>query len=170
MAKSHEDRVQDEVRRRMVDMAVSAGVDKGRIELEVLFLLPTNFVRQYTELFYMALEDPTAGHGAGKDEGRLKASGAPRDKIRGTSAAQSHSAKAGKKFVAGRWPVRSEAALSAKQTLDRSLNQAVEKAIRAARGQEETVLTQSQGKCSVCGRFQKIDWERCPFHGDQIVP
>lgn len=164
MAKTHQDRVEDEVRRRIAQHAVSAGVDRGRIELEVLFLLPSNFVRQYQELFHMALEDPTGGKGAGKDEGRIKASGKPKDKVRGTAADGSHSAKSGKRFVAGHWPIRSEAALSAKQKLDKELVAAVEKAIGAARNPNGTVPSGATRQCESCGRFQQAEWVRCPFH------
>lgn len=165
MAKSHADRIQDEVNRRMSAMAASAGVSRSRIELEVLFLLPPEFVRMYQELFQHALADPVTAGDGGKDEGRVKAAGKPRDSMRARSMA---GAKSGKRFVAGHWPIRSEEAIEAKRKLDRSLVKAADKALRDARIRAAEVNGEtapaSMAKCATCGRFQKIDWLRCPYH------
>src|SRR5688572_21341706 len=144
MARTVEDRIEDEVRRRLSEAGASAGLAKARLSQEVLFLLPPEFVRLYQDLFDRALGDPVqrAGDG-GKDAGRLKASGKSKDPMRARSRA---GAAHGKRFVAGVWPIRSELALEEKQRLDRAIIRAAEKAVRALRGDQVTVTPQN--RCS----------------------
>lgn len=161
MPKHFEDRVAEEVNRRLSVAAASAGVDRGRIELEVLFLLPPQFVRRYRELFDRALSDPIRpSSDGGKDEGRLKASGRPADPMKARSmGAAAH----GKKFVAGVWPIRDEVALEVKRRLDKQLIRLIEEAIGTI-GAANNGKSANINKCPSCGLFQKVDWVRCPFH------
>jgi hypothetical protein len=163
VGKTTEDKIQDEVRRRMTDLASSAGVDRGRIAIEVLFLLPTDFVRQYIELFDKALGDPISpATDGGRDEGRIKARGIPKDALKARSMGGAQAG--GKKFVAGRWPIRSELALAAKQRLDRSISRFIEVTMadlaRAGAGAPGLV----ENGCLECGRGFAGGWVRCPFH------
>lgn len=165
MAKTVEDRIEDEVRRRISELLSSAGVARSRLSQEILFLLPPEFVRMYRDLFDRALGDPIARAGdGGKDEGRIKASGKSKDAMRTRS--MGPAAGGGKRFVAGSWPVRSEAALEEKRKLDRSIIRAVERAMGAAGGgkpshpQGNTLTKQ----CPECGKIQASEWLRCPFH------
>jgi hypothetical protein len=67
-----DDRVEREIRRRMADLMSAAGVDSGRMSLEVLYLLPEGFVRQYRALFDRALRwDPSGSGGGLVNEGRV---------------------------------------------------------------------------------------------------
>jgi len=172
VSQSHADRVTDEVRRRMAEIAAAAGIDHGRLSIEVLFLLPPQFVRQYQWLFDQALDSPVRPQSdGGKDEGRVKAKGKPRDDLRARSMG---GAKKSKRSVSGYWPIRDEEAVKIKALLDRrivrAVNQAVEDltSIRAARFSTVTVPTGSSGipQCEVCGKFLKEEWVRCPWHGD----
>lgn len=161
MPKQFEDRVAEEVNKRLSQAASSAGVDRGRVEIEVLFLLPPEFVRRYRELFDRALADPVRpSSDGGKDEGRLKASGRPNDPMKARSmGAAGH----GKKFVAGAWPVRDESALEAKRRLDKQLVRLIGEAL-ATIGVSHDIVPRPQRRCITCGFFQKPDWQRCPYH------
>lgn len=169
MGQNFDDRVEEEIRRRITRAASAAGVERGRIELEVLYLLPPEFVRVYRQIFDMALSDPISPQSdGGKDEGRVKASGRPSDPMRARS--MGAAAGGGKKYVRGAWPVRSEAALEIKVRLDRKILAAVREswetlvtrdtAIGAAEAGAKTVPIQ----CAECARFQKAEWLRCPYH------
>jgi hypothetical protein len=163
MPKAFEDRVAEEVNKRLAQAASAAGVDRGRVEIEVLFLLPPEFVRKYRELFDRALSDPIKPNlDSGKDEGRIKASGKPADPMKARSMG---AASPGKRFVAGAWPIRDEKALEVKRKLDKRL-------VTLATGALELVSIRAAGidniptpsRCPDCGLFQKPEWLRCPFH------
>jgi hypothetical protein len=174
MAKTQSDKVEDEVRRRMVEILGSGGVGRGRISLEVLYLLPTQFVSMYRELFDRAFSDPIKPQtDGGKDEGRVKKP-IKGDPVRNISASGAQSGS--KKFRTGAWPIRSEEAVEAKRKLDRKLVKATEEALVAARRkplraagyQDELVPTDDLRRCERCGQFQSKNWKRCPFHeGDE---
>jgi hypothetical protein len=169
MPKKTEDLIEDEVRRRLSALASAAGISRGRIELEVLFMLPTEFVRMYRQLFDMALSDPVTPIGdGGKDEGRVKARGTARDPMKARS--MSGATGGGKRFVAAVWPIRHEGALEAKRRLDKRLIHSVTKALQDAREasgvRENGQETDATNQCRVCGQFQSPKWVRCPFHDD----
>lgn len=163
MAKTFDDKVAEEVNKRLTLAASAAGVDRGRVEIEILFLLPPEFVRQYKELFDRALADPikptTDG---GKDEGRVRASGRTGD---GLHVRTMGAAGGGKRFVAGSWPIRDERAVELKRRLDRQIIGQVRDALAllsiGAAGVEEQP---PPPQCTTCGLFQKPEWVRCPFH------
>jgi hypothetical protein len=156
----------------MAEIAAAAGIDHGRLSIEVLFLLPPQFVREYQWLFDQALDSPVRPQSdGGKDEGRVKAKGKPRDDLRARSMG---GAKKSKRSVSGYWPIRDEEAMKVKGKLDRRLvratTQAVDdlRAIRAARVENPTEPTRSsvtgQPQCAACGRFLREEWVRCPWH------
>lgn len=165
MPQKFEDRVETEVRRRLTRAAAAAGVDRGRIELEVLWQLPPEFVRLYRELFDRALADPIKPTSdGGKDEGRLKASGKPDDAMRARSMGPASSG--GKRYVQGSWPIRDERALEAKRQVDRKITRIVDSALSSLRAPRHKSQTVPAPKCARCGKFQKIEWSRCPYHTD----
>lgn len=168
VSQTFEDRVEKEVRKRLTQAAAAAGVDRGRIELEILFLLPPEFVRRYRELFDRALADPikptTDG---GKDEGKVKASGKSKDLIRART--MGAAAGGGKRFVQGAWPVRSEVALEAKRRLDKRITALVVEALEMVSPAGVVGAAGAENgnrpvRCDTCGIFQKLDWARCPYH------
>jgi hypothetical protein len=159
----------------MAEIAAAAGIDHGRLSIEVLFLLPPQFVRQYQWLFDQALDSPVRPQSdGGKDEGRVKAKGKPRDDLKARSMG---GAKKSKRSVSGYWPIRDEEAVKIKGLLDRrivrAVNQAVEdlKLVRAGAHKNSTAPTGSSvtgvPRCPRCGKFLKEDWVRCPWHGDE---
>jgi hypothetical protein len=165
VAQSFDDRVEQEVRKRLTLAASAAGVDRGRIELEILYLLPPQFVRNYRELFDRALADPIKpATDGGKDEGRVRAPGKPGDPLK---ARHMGGAAPGKKFVHGAWPIRNEAAVEAKRRLDKKLLAAVLEALELVRGSigaAGAANESSPNRCQTCGFFLKPDWIRCPYH------
>lgn len=161
MAKRTEDHIQDEVRRRIVAYHAAAGVPRQNIALEVLFLLPPEFVRAYQELFWQAVSDPISPQGdGGKDEGRIKAKGTSRDPMRARSMG---GAAPGKRYIQSNWPVRDPRAADAKSKLDRSLVRSVTRVLSELRGTQVDEQVK-QRRCGECGQFLKAEWLRCPFH------
>ena len=168
MGKSYEDRIEEAVRQRLTNAAAAAGVDRGRIELEIVWMLPPEFIRLYRELFSRALADPVSPQSdGGKDQGRIKASGKPGDAMKARSMG---GASGGKRFVKGAWPIRDERALEMKNRLDRKILAAIretwdtlvqsDRDVGAARLASQTVPR----RCADCGLFQRNEWLRCPFH------
>ena len=163
MPKTFDDRVAEEVNKRLTLAASAAGVDRGRIEIEILFLLPPEFVRQYKELFDRALADPVKPTSdGGKDEGRIRASGRTGD---GLHVRTMSAAGGGKRFVAGTWPIRNEQALELKRKLDRQIIALVRDALELVSMRAGDLEKQKPpSQCASCGLFQKPEWVRCPFH------
>lgn len=61
--------IEDQVRVRVADALRSAGVNEGRVGVEVLYMLPKEFVRAYEELWYEihGYEQVASGSGGGGD-------------------------------------------------------------------------------------------------------
>jgi hypothetical protein len=114
-----EDAIEREVQRRLTERAAAAGLAPGRISLEVLFLLPPDFVRAYTMLFDRSLKESVVG-GGNKDQAvTKKVSKQPR-----LSAKSKHrmvpSGMQGKRYREF-WTVRDERAFRFKAQIDRRL-------------------------------------------------
>lgn len=127
MARKFEDAVEAEVRRRYADLLASAGVNSGRLSLEVLYLLPEEFVREYIELFWEALrEDISTGKSGGenpiKKQGEFRKGKLKRDRETGElTPGSARGAQGGGKKYRNHWLIRSEFALEVKQRVDRKL-------------------------------------------------
>lgn len=179
-------RVRDQVRMQIQELLVSAGVDHGRVAVEVLFWLPAGFVEAYQNLFMQALHlgDGDDRDKAGEDEGRIKAKvkSEKRGKPGGMSAAGG-----GKKYKK-EWVVKDEEALEVKQRVDRKLMDLIQgearKVMEAREGGETHGSTPGVGvgggegeiveaakpknggsgkRCRDCGKLMKGDWARCPY-------
>lgn len=109
---SNHSAIEREVQRRLVDAMVSAGVPQGRISLEVLYFLPTDFVRAYRKLHEAALLETVAGAGGG-DPGRSPA--------KGRTVGEGLKARAGGRRYRTWWSIRSERAFRLKGSVDRKL-------------------------------------------------
>lgn len=169
MAKNYDDRVEEEVRRRVTNAAAAAGVDRGRIELEIVWMLPPEFVRGYREIFSRALADPISPQSdGGKDEGRVKAAGKPADALKARS--MGGAAGGGKRYVRGAWPIRDEVALEMKNRLDRKILAALRQTLDTLVQSNRSLGAAHDGaqtvprRCDDCGQFLKTEWLRCPFH------
>lgn len=119
------DRFEREARRRYADLLSSAGVDEGRVSLEVLYLLPPEFVRGYQQLFHDALKEYPSGRGSADVDGRMIS------KVKNDDVAsrRSHIAGSSGKRHQNHWTIRSEAALSVKGKLDKQLRRAIARAL-----------------------------------------
>lgn len=184
MAKKTEDVIAEEVRRRVAEILSAGGVDYGRTSLESLYLLPTEFVRMYTDLFWQALrEDFSKSNIGGSDEGRV----VKKVKKEGTGAREMHISGSGGKRFKQFWSIRDERAAKIKTALDRKLVRAAEAALRdlskarehgvvgaagaaensvpdTRKSSEHSSQKRKKTRCPVCGKIQSDEWTRCPFH------
>jgi NADH pyrophosphatase NudC (nudix superfamily) len=128
-----------------------AGLFASRPDLEVLLLLPDTFVRAYTQLFHTALRDIPADvkDPDSQREHKPKRAG----KIQGAGGG-------GKKFIAGRWVIRSPKALERKRYVDRQLRKLARWI--TTEGMRESELT---SRCSGCGVWTEEHWRFCPRCG-----
>lgn len=162
-----EDGLDYRLRRRLAEVLSSAGVDEGRVAVEILYLLPQEFVRGYEDLFHRALTTGEEGRGERDDQ---KA-----ELGRGRKAA----AKAPKKTGRGIWVVRNDRALGEKERVDRALRKLArgmkdaggagvgKDAVRKcgeARAERKTPIEDVQEGRS-CGKWLEAGWKWCPFCG-----
>lgn len=134
-----EDRIENEVRKRMAERLSAAGVNRGRISLEVLYWLPADFVRVYMQVVEMAvrMDDSlsSAMGGSVGDEGKASIAtvgGGPRKgKTAGglfTRTSGAH-AKGGGRYMR-HWIVKDDNAMRLKASIDRRIRRAIEEAVR----------------------------------------
>lgn len=126
---SAEDAIEREVRKRLAERLVSAGVDNGRVSLEILYLLPPEFVRAYVSLWDRALgpghgvANPNSGMGeaaAASRPQRIKTGGRGTDATRDAFSRGAGGGGGGKRHREF-WVVRDEGALTVKSSVDRKL-------------------------------------------------
>jgi len=169
MTRRFEDLVEAEVRRRMAERLSSAGLSEGRLSHEVLFLLPEEFVREYTELFFRALKEDTAGMlgKVGGDEGQIKKGiGRRRDKFtrekpkKGEEKGKlrdgnAQGARGGEKGYKDHWIIKDDVAFEAKRRVDRKLRRIVQAAMRDARmhDDESPIIEETSSARDQSGRF-----------------
>lgn len=172
----HQSNIEGEVRRRLTEMAASAGVPHSRASLEVLYLLPDAFLRVWVELFDKALKLPDSPQGKGVVDGELgKApSNSPmpgsHKGLRVNSGAQAGSGThlgggAPKKGPNG-WLVKDQGALDLKAKMDkrlRSMAREIRRELAGVEGEEAKVLF-----CSGCGRIAEPRWNYCPHCSDRL--
>lgn len=170
-------RIEVEVRKRVAQVLSSAGVDSDRVALEVLFLLPPEFVLAYQELYAKALELP----------GAVKAGDPNSQMVQRTSDDQLPLAKRGKKYHS-HWLVKDERALRRKQQIDHQLRQLAGKATKGfgeprarCNGPSRSASSSSNSRGSAsspndggiegpggCGRWVKKDWSWCAWCGVRL--
>lgn len=181
MTRKEGDLVEAEVRRRLADALSSAGVNSGRISLEILYLLPEEFVREYVELYWQALGENISGSGMGqgKDEGQVL-----RTRSKGTPKQMRPGQGGGKKYKGLPLVIKDEQALEAKTRIDRKLRRVVGSTIREVKSSMDQsgnslrkrqvdehggagVIKSAGGarRCEDCGKLMAVEWKRCPFHG-----
>lgn len=112
---SNLDAIEREVRRRVSDYMASGGVPHGRIAVEILYMLPPEFVRAYRKVWERALRPDVQGVVAGS--GDEKAANSKGERTRQGFA---QGAKRGKGY-ANHWVVKDEEALKLKGSIDRKL-------------------------------------------------
>lgn len=149
MPKNREDIVEDEVRRRVANILSSAGVDYGRVSLEVLLDLPSEFVRMYKDLYWQALsEDVSSSHITSQTPTR----GVRKE---GVGAREIQLSGGGKRYKV-HWIIRDELALKLKKSLDKKLVRAAEGALKELR-KERTRKRDERDREQLNGAAGKID-------------
>lgn len=115
-----------EVQRRLTEALVAAGVGHGRISLEVLYMLPPEFVEAYTSLFWQAFAEPLreSGSGKGPDGGNTKKKVPSTVSVAGVMSAANNGG--GKKYRTY-WTIRDEDAFNRKRSIDRALKRLARK-------------------------------------------
>lgn len=144
MAREVRDEVADKVRVRLQEILNSAGVDQGRVGIEVLYWMPAEFVRLYEELFMRGLHlgDGDDGEKAGEDEGRIVAKvKSDRRGKKGSMAAQG----GGKRYKT-EWIVKDEKALEIKRRVDRKLVELLRRELRMGWGEKKSQVRETMKK------------------------
>lgn len=158
------------VRRVRTELVAEAGLSYGRVSLEALYLLPSEFTTWYQRLFLRALRESPGRTGEPNPPLRPKAKLTrksaedvlDRDPDRGGGRA-----RAGGRRHRDHWTIADERAFRLKKTIDdqlRELAEIVESSLSraAANGDLETG---NFVQCTSCGRFLKIAWRYCPSCG-----
>ena len=139
------------VRQRLAEALSNAGVGYNRISLEVLYLLPPQFLEAYVELYLRALKDASGG-GFG-DENAIPVK---RTKQYQIGVASNNS---GKKYRE-HWQIRDEEAFARKKRIDRKLLKLTGEMRTGTKDQEE-----EKARCDGCGRWVSVRWRYCAWCG-----
>lgn len=160
-----------QLRKRLAELMASAGLGYNSISLEVLYLLPEEFIGRYIWLWEKGLGPAGSGDAAGRQAardghlGRAQTKTASRgDKITGASST-------GKKWKRMGLAVRDEKALELKDRIDRKLR-GIGRDIRAFELENmegKGGLGKETAQCSRCARFGELNWKYCPFDGSLMV-
>lgn len=134
--------VEDQVRRRLQDRLVSAGVRRGDVALEVLYWLPSEFLDEYSRLFLKALSLPGDSGATGRDDNvvaKVKGGIGPKGAKRGErgTAGSMRALGGGKRYYKGEWIVKDEIALEIKERVDRRLRGLVVGVARMVRDEQQ---------------------------------
>lgn len=187
MARTIDDQIDEKARLQLSELLRSRGIDSGRVSIEVLFLLPPEFVREYRELYERALKDGVEGAGgAGTgniDGGRVtdEKAGRERNKSKGKRAGHGSrtdgrgDAKGGSKArYKTYWQVKDEDALALKNKVDRELKGLIGRIARSLKdgscadsrkngSAPEKSPKPTQTSCDICGRRFARGWVSCPY-------
>lgn len=143
----------------LADMAQAGGWPEGRLSMEVLYLLPRDFINSYIQLFHTALkEQAPVVSGKGMDSvgaGKAKGAASGLQTGRGKNGTRLQAQGGGKKYKT-QWMINSERALAKKQRIDAQLR---ELAIEMSRQGGEA------GQCRKCRKFLRAAWKFCPGCG-----
>lgn len=143
--------------RRLAEIMSAAGVPHARAALEVLYMLPRDFLTGYMELFDDALKFGE-GH-AGERGEEAKSSGG-----KGIHRGKMPMLGAGGKRYKEHWTIKSEEALDLKKTIDKRLR-AIGRDIRN-RDRDKDGESDERTRCSRCGRIMARDWNFCAGCGN----
>lgn len=164
---SNLDAIEREVRRRMVDYLTSAGVPQGRISLEVLYMLPPDFVRAYRKVFEKALREDVGPQQAG--DAIEKASNSKADRTRQAFA---QGAKHGKRYN-NHWVVKDEESLKLKASVDRKLGRLaseLEETLKRGDGNPASELGCNACRTDLTAVQSIVRWKlrHCPRCGNHL--
>jgi len=164
------------------ELLESGGLAEGRMGLEILFLLPDEFVEFYSMLFHRALK-ADAGMGGGSGGGKAgieKAKGrtgmASEHDLRGRAGTRGpQSSGSGKKYKTLGLIVGSERMLEIKSRMDQELLSLVRDArlrvakLDAERNGEEPRMPTKAIRCGGCKGFVSRNWRFCSMCGKALT-
>lgn len=152
------------VRARLAEVLSSAGVHENRVALEILYLLPKDFVAAYTELFHNALSMGDEGKGA-EVERKVQLGRAEGKRVTRASGDSMGGARKAKKKAPRGWAVKSTLALQRKEAVDRKLRKLAREVMS---GEDKIARVRcGEGSGSGCGKWLEDGWSFCPGCGVQ---
>lgn len=155
------DPLDDKVRTRLAEIRAAAGVPHSQVSLEVLYFLPTAFLRGYEMLFSTALRsdngesDRAAGQQTAAQVGKAKGAGAK---------PQKRHKKA--------WVVLDEGALRLKGRMDqrlRGMARDIQEELALLNTGQAATRQQIVEQCGSCHLFVQRDWVYCAKCGHQLI-
>lgn len=138
--------LEHEVRRRVAEALTQQGVGYNRVALEVLYLLPPEFVQAYVQLFYSAFREDTRIRAGSKNAKPIRR----REGVRGP-------AKPVKKYRE-HWQIEDEQAFSRKKRIDRQLRKLIPQMYMDTDNRH-------RARCGGCGRWVEERWMYCAWCG-----
>lgn len=161
----------EKIRTRLAEIMSSAGLGYNQISLEILYLLPAEFVNRYIWLWEKALGPAGSGDARGQQLARDANLGRAQTK----TAAKGNKIGAGaggqgKKFKRIGMSIRDERALELKSRIDRRLR-SIARDIRNFELDDRDSSWLSEKKtaqCASCGRIMDESWVHCPYDGSLI--
>lgn len=145
-----EDHIEHEVRKRLAEALSQQGMGQARISIEVLYMLPPDFIDAYSELYNRALRLDIAVSAGDPDSIPVKQG----------RAHQIGPAVQGKKYRE-HWQIADEQAFARKRKVDRELRRLVGK---MRRGDWE----KGKARCGGCGRWVELRWAYCAYCGGKL--
>ena len=155
MTAPRKEAIESEVRRRLAEALTGQGVGFSRVSLEVLYLLPPEFVEAYVKLFYSAFKD-----GAAMNVGDPHAE--PVKVRRSGVKAGAGVAKTGRRYR-DHWHIRDEGAFERKQRIDKELRKMVGRMLSGS-GDDG----RERSRCGGCGRWVERKWRYCAWCGEGV--
>jgi hypothetical protein len=172
-------------RRARTEVAAEAGAGYGRVSLEALYLLPTEFTNAYQRLFLRALkESPGQASGEANTLVKKRAKKGQIRVVKDSATGESREVelaldrdpdRGGGKARAGKrhrdhWLIKDEVAFRLKSSVDRELRELADLISRAAgtAGPTNQAKDNVTPQCAGCQRFLKVTWHYCPGCGTKI--
>jgi hypothetical protein len=163
----------DKIRIRLAEIMSSGGLGYNQISLEILYLLPMEFVQRYIWLWEKALGPAGGGDARGQQMDRDATLGKAQTRTdkKGTVPGAGGGGQA-KKWKKVGMSVRDEHALALKSRVDRRLR-AIGRDIREFEMLEGSAREKAKAveivKCRSCGKIMDQSWICCPFDGTPIA-
>lgn len=175
----------DKLRTRLAEIMSSAGLGYNQIALEILYLLPTEFIQRYIWLWEKALGPAGGGDARGQQSARESNLG--RAEVSSSDRGLKPSVGAGGKRYKKIFVIRDEKAFALKDRIDKRLRAMAREIRTNLEGLEENERTGTRdgdmgkgrkGKgvgereittqCSRCGKIVSMAWAFCPFDGTSL--
>jgi hypothetical protein len=152
-----------QLRKRLAEIMSSGGLGYNQISLEILYLLPEEFIGRYIWLWEKALGPAGSGEAAGRQAARNGGLGLARTRTEKKGVVPTGASPTQKKWKRMGLSVRDEKALELKDRIDRRLR-AIARDIRAYEV-EGMMAKQQTAQCISCRRMGDPNWKFCPYDG-----